>query len=412
MSVVTANRKTAISVRKDPNVTTKPGIRIQPSVVVNIPPQLRYSPSFNPNGTLVTPNIYTLLRKITNEWFPPDNFTTRAMPAGNLVVNGQAVGQMDIAVIPGQSLVDPAANDLLFSSRKDVASAWIIVKGNLDISDITLTPSQRKLFTVVYVTGNLTFNDGKANISMSSRGANHSGTGDSGGITAPANIQITANTMISATGAAGAIPNSNPFSAELGQNGGAIQNMLQSGGGGGGWNDYDGGSFATVGQGGSGTCFSGGAGSGGSANPGDGTTTGFGEENGGAGGADVVDSGLFPDQSAAGAGNPNGELNENRDSDGTGGTLIVIVEGNITLFDPPGTPFSADGNPGRQVNGPGNQGSIFPFGGGSGGGIVVLASQNAPTLGKIASAAGGASDRTFGQSGGNGDTLQVDFTSF
>lgn len=245
MSIVVANKKTAISVRKDPNVTTKPGIRIQPSVIVSLPPQIKYSPSFNPNGTLSTPSILDFARKIATDWFPADNFTSRSMPAGNLVVNGNAVGKMDITVIPGQTIsptetiTNDGINDALFSQTKDIASAWVVVKGNLTLNNTArIRPSQRKLFTVIYVTGNLTIGDSSSYISMSSRGANHSGTGDSAGATTAVDIQVGPNTMISATGGAGAAINTVAQSATNGDNGSSTQGSLGSGGGGGGWNDY------------------------------------------------------------------------------------------------------------------------------------------------------------------------------
>jgi hypothetical protein len=235
MSLVTGIKKTAISVRKDPNITTKPGIRIQSSVVVNIPPQIGYSPSFNPNGTISTPNLLDLARRITNNWFPPDNFTNRAVPAGNLVVNGQSVGKMDIVVIPGQTLNNTNINSV-FTETKDTASSFIFVKGNLTVGDI-LTPPTRKLFTVIYVSGNLTMQAG-SQISMTRRGANHSGVGDSGGYVAPVPIAIGPSTTISATGGDGALQNSTEISANQGTNGDTTQNTLQTGGGGGGFWDY------------------------------------------------------------------------------------------------------------------------------------------------------------------------------
>ena len=245
MSLILSNQKTAISVRKDPNVTTKPGIRIQPSVIVSLPPQINYRPPFNPDGTLSTPSILQFARKIATDWFPSDNFTTRPMPAGNLVVNGNALGKMDITVIPGQTIApseaftNVAINDDLFSQTKDIASAWIVVKGNLTLNNTAiLRPKVRKLFTVIYVTGDLTISDNTSYISMTARGANHSGIGDSAGATTAVDIQVGPNTMISATGGAGAAENTTAQTATDGANGSSTQGSLGSGGGGGGWNDY------------------------------------------------------------------------------------------------------------------------------------------------------------------------------
>jgi hypothetical protein len=242
MSIVVSNKKTAMSLRKDENIGKISQIGIKPSLLVNIPPQIKGFPSFNADGTLITDNIYDLAKRLATNWFPPDNFTPRALPAGNLVVNGSELGKLDIAVIPGQTINNVSENALinntLFSQTKDIASAWIIVKGNLNLANVTLQPSQRKLFTVIYVTGDLTFDEGTATISMTQRGANHSGTGDSGGYTAPASIKVGPNTFIDANGAGGASENSTSFTAQIGQNGSTEQQSLQSGGGGGGWNDY------------------------------------------------------------------------------------------------------------------------------------------------------------------------------
>jgi hypothetical protein len=93
-------------------------------------------------------------RKIATDWFPSDNFTTRPMPAGNLVVNGNALGKMDITVIPGQTIApseaftNVAINDDLFSQTKDIASAWIVVKGNLTLNNTAILRQKvRKLLT-------------------------------------------------------------------------------------------------------------------------------------------------------------------------------------------------------------------------------------------------------------------------
>ena len=167
---------------------------------------------------------------------------------------------------------------------------------------------------------------------------------------------------------------------------------------------------ATVRAGAAGTCCSGGAGSGGSANPNDGDNTGTGGANGGAGGFDVNNS-VYPSQSAAGAGNPNGDDDKtepSENSNGTGGTLIVIVEGNISVSDGYAVYFVSNGTRGRFMDQP-IRGYIPPFGGGSGGGIVIVASQNGSSFGaNIASLGGTSSD---GPSGGNGGTIALDLSA-
>ena len=154
---------------------------------------------------------------------------------------------------------------------------------------------------------------------------------------------------------------------------------------------------ATVRAGAAGTCFSGGAGSGGSANPNDGDNTGTGGANGGAGGSDVNNS-AYPTQSAAGAGNP---------SNGTGGTLIVIVEGTITTWDGYSINFVSNGASGQVMDQPVN-GYTPPFGGGSGGGIVIVAAQNGSSVAANVGSFGGQSSE--GPSGGNGGTIALNLS--
>jgi hypothetical protein len=167
-------------------------------------------------------------------WFPSNNFT-RTPVSGSLTLNSLPVGNVDFSVIPGLTLNGANVNSV-FTGTKDTASSFIFVKGNLTVGDI-LTPPTRKLFTVVYVSGNLTMQAG-SQISMTRRGANHSGTGDSDGLTAPVTLPVGTNTRIRANGGAGADTNSTNVSANQGANGLREQIGLQTGGGGGGFWDY------------------------------------------------------------------------------------------------------------------------------------------------------------------------------
>ena len=100
---------------------------------------------------------------------------------GALPINSQSMGTYEVTTRKADTTLSSFTAADWFTTTKDTTSSWIIVNGNLTInSGQTLIPPVRKLFTVVYVTGNLVCN---GSISMTARGANHSGTGDSGGAT-------------------------------------------------------------------------------------------------------------------------------------------------------------------------------------------------------------------------------------
>ncbi len=237
MSLSLPNKRADISIRKDTNTNTKPVMRTRRDLIFNIPPQIQFNNAFQPNQAYSAPSIYEFCRGIMYNWFPPTNFT-REHVAGSLSINGQNVGNLDFVVVPGQTVT--AANlGNWFSQTKDTASSFIFVKGNLSIDAAqVLTPPTRKLFTVLYISGNLTFGDANSAISMSQRGANHSGTGDSGGATTEVEIKVGPSTMIAANGASGAAgQNTNEQTARKGVDGDTSQTSIQTGGGGGGWWD-------------------------------------------------------------------------------------------------------------------------------------------------------------------------------
>jgi hypothetical protein len=261
-----------------------------------------------------------------------------------------------------------------FSSVVDTRPAVVVIDGNLTIdANATFTPPVRKLFTVLYVTGDLTIN---GTISMTARGANHSGTGSSGGYVAPQNILILNGTRdgvsspnIPATGGTGAVGYG---AGGLGNTGGA---SVLGGSGGGGAGGNGGG---IVGNGSAGTSFTGGTGGGASFNAYNGQT---GEPFGGAGGLNFNGE-IY---SGRGAGNPD---------TGTGGTLIVYVVGLITGS---GSIVSN----GSAASGGGTGGAGVLGGGSSGGGsVTVLASSGGELVG--VSASGGPAARTRSGLGGNG----------
>jgi hypothetical protein len=231
-----AQKNADISVRKDPNATKRVGMSVRRVLIVSIPPQIRFNNAFQQNQAYQAASIYEFCRGIMYNWFPSNNFT-RSPVAGSLTINGQSVGNTEFIVVPGQSVTAANLNNW-FTTTKDTASSMVFVKGNLSIdSGVVMTPPVRKLFTVVYVSGDLTFGNASSAISMSQRGANHSGGGDSGGQTTEVEIKVGSTTAIAATGAAGARANTTEQTAERGVNGSSYQLGLETGGGGGGWYD-------------------------------------------------------------------------------------------------------------------------------------------------------------------------------
>lgn len=303
-----------------------------------------------------------------------------------LTINSQAVGNYDYAVA-GTTTISSFTSSDWFTNTQDTASAWIVVNGNLTInSGQTFIPPVRKLFTVLYVTGNLVCN---GSISMTARGANHSGTGISGGFTAPVDIRI-------GTGTFGAVTNPQiPAAGGSGGPGTTTDNATSNGtggsnggsGGGGAGGKFSG--TARSGNGAAGTCFSGGSGGGGQISS---STTPGGDAgiNGGKGGDSV---GLA---SGGGTGNPGGTrggVNGLDGNSGTGGTLIVIVEGTLSGT---GT-ITANGVSGIRPSG-------AVAGGGSGGGsITVISKTDSSSI--TPTATGGAGN--FSGSGGNGTARKL-----
>jgi hypothetical protein len=311
-----------------------------------------------------------------------DTYSTDVAPTsgGTLTIAETSLSSYDYTVKASDTTITSFVAGNYFTASADTRSAWIIVKGNLTINaGQTFIPSVRKLFTVVYVTGNI-INNGT--ISMTARGANHSGTGNSGGAVTAAQIKIAIGTMtgvtdpvIPAAGGAGGTADYSGTAGAAGTGGGT------GGGGGSGQNG------PTYGLGSAGTSFTGGTG-GGTAQ----STAGNGVANGGAGG-NAKGSGSSADE-AAGAGNPGG--NNNNDASrsgvsGTGGVLIVICEGSIT------------GSGSIQANGVTNIPIAVPNAGGgsTGGGSVTVLHKNGCTI--TPSAVGGAiATSGYGRNGGAG----------
>lgn len=307
---------------------------------------------------------------------PGLNYRGNKIGGGNFTLNGNPCGTYEFNVLPGGTTLTQANIATLFSDTNDV-STWIVCKGNLTIPTSTvLTPTvnptytlpatdtspdpdaKRRLFMVVYVTGNLTFTDSQSIISMNGRGGNTSATGANiGTFNIPIATNIYMGTSVSpviqsvgATGGAGVNnANGNPGADASFSIDGSV---LYTGGGGSG-NQTAAGPFNS-GAGGSGSAFSGGAG-GGSAVRSGGVTNG--SSLGGAGG-----NGGSGD-TTGGTGNPGGTGGLATGNAGTGGILIVIAEGNF-VTDGLSTNIVACGVDSATSGG--------NTGGASGGGIAVL----------------------------------------
>ena len=319
--------------------------------------------------------------------------TASPQAGGTLTINSANLGSYDYLIRKGSQTISAFTASDWFTSTEDTRSAWISVDGDLTInSGQTVIPSVRKLFTVVYVRGNLVLN---GSISMSARGSNHSGTGNSGGATTAAAIRIISGTYSGVTnpqvpsaggaGGAGGVGGA----ATVGGAGSAGSAGGTGGGGGGG-----GGNNGTGSNGVAGTAFSaGGAGAGrnGSGTP-DPTNA---VANGGRGG----DGGGNNSSACGGAGNPGGSsltatyggTGTSSPVDGTGGVLIIFCTGAVSGSGSIIANGSAGGGGGNTV-----------CGGGSGGGSITLlyGSGTPPTI--TASGGAGNNGTTGNPDGGAG----------
>ena len=343
-------------------------------------------PPAPPTGTAT--DILSFARTLATTYSGSDVAPTNG---GALTLNSQAAGNYEVTARKASTTVSSFVASDWFSSTKDTVSSWVVVNGNLTLSSgILFTPAVRKLFMVLYVTGNLTFRG--AEISMTARGANHSGTGDSGGATTAVPLRIatgtytsvvdyspgtTTNPTIPAVGGAGGAGKAQ----EGAPNQGTAGLAGQSGGGTAGvWNVAG----PDSGSGSAGTCFSGGAGGGAQRALTPASTSGG--ANGGAGGAGGGSGGA-----GGGAGNPGGTSTggfSNADS-GTGGTLIVICEGIVDGAS--GGVLSTRGSAGTAAGG--------VAGGGSGGGSLTLLYGN---LSALTSALTSGTTASTGSQGGSG----------
>ena len=306
---------------------------------------------------------------------------------GTLTVNGVSLGSYDYAYFNSAQNVTSFSDATFFTATNDRA-AFIAVNGDFTVaSGQTFIPTARKSFTCIFVRGNATIS---GTLSMSSRGAN----------LASGNVLIIGSTSIPSAGASGGASTSASGSAgSAGSTGGA------GAGGSGSW---------TAGTGAAGTAFSGGSAGGGSGGSATSSSVGNGVNgaaDGGAGGAGGT-ANLYSDSAGGGggAGNPGGAAGNRSGTNaggtsratsgatGTGGVIILIATGNITIS---GT-IAADGANGGQADIPGP--NPAGGGGGSGGGSVnILYRGTLSNTGTIrANGGSGGAGSTATQNGGAG----------
>jgi len=359
---------------------------------------------------------------VTTVQNPAINYNgNRLSTGGSLTLNGNPCGNYEYNVLPGGTILTQADVASLFSDRHDVAS-FIVAKGDLTIDSNTFliptvnpnyTPPnktvynfppdpdvKRRLFMVIYVTGNLVFTDGSSYISMTACGANTSPTGAN---IASFDIPISSDPLyftntgqpvtpyIAAVGALGGSA-SDEIYGYTGNNGGSdfTGTVLKTGGGG------SGNKLGTVltrvsGAGGNGSSFSGGTG-GGSATDNFRTLATAGSSLGGAGGNG---SAVQTDAACGGTGNPGGTAGGGGTGlTGTGGIVIVICEGTITSNGGEIIAFGVSGE--NYLN---TLTSNYSCGGCSGGGIIVTVQSSSTAFFPQMYADGGTSSVNGGPGG-------------
>jgi hypothetical protein len=357
----------------------------------------RARPAF-PGGNVSDNDLLSILRDMATY-----RHSGGVQAGGTLEINSQALGSYDYRIVRGNVTLTSFTAADWFTVTEDSRSAIIVVVGNLTIdAAVVFTPSVRKLFTALYVTGNLTIN---GEISMSRRGANHSATGSN--IAAQAIRLATgtfggvSNPQVPAAGGAGGAARTasgTSTSTQAGDNGSAGTGGGCGGGGSGALSKPSSVSYTvTSGAGAAATSFGGGPGGGGIQRNSTGSA-GSGGANGGAGGDGSAEGGTTRIGNA-GAGNPAGthgivgSPTEPNTEDGTGGVLFIAVEGNLL------------GSGDLTANGASSDPDAFNTGfggGGSGGGsLTVMCGADASSI--TPEALGGtAGGSTKGGDGGDG----------
>ena len=331
---------------------------------------------------------------------------------GTLTINGVQIGGSgvwDYTVKLGNQTISSFNNSDWFTTTQDTTFACVHVAGNLTInSGQTFIPSHRKLGLYVYVAGDLILN---GTVSMSARGADHSGTGSSGGATTKQNIKLISGThgsysnpTIPATGMSGGLRGQSPSGANQAWKSDMTNTLTAFATGGAqhgiAFSEY---TWAQGGKGGDGTCFGGGSGGGSARGAGNnginltGATDAI--ENGGKGGN--ATSTTYGASGSAGNPGGNGSGNGTTGNSGTGGVVVFFVEGTVSgsgVINVQGSGTKSSGNTG---SGPG-QGSAAGM-------ITVFCGTNSSTIslrretGGLVSAGGTLNSST----GTNGDVSGI-----
>lgn len=332
---------------------------------------------------------------------PAINYNGKQIGGGALTVNGNPCGNYEFNVLADGTTLEQTDIANLFSTANDLSS-WIVCRGDLILgSNVTLIPNvsggytrndplatgadasaKRRLFMVLYVTGNLTFGITSL-ISMSACGANSSSTGANiasfeipvaNGLTGPLDVKI------AAAGDTPTAPDLETYTGISGPSGTVVSNVYSTGGGGSGFVEGGDAAVYAPGSGGAGSCFSGGAG-GGTSDKLTTTQPTSGSSLGGIGGTtgNTVPSGY------GGTGNPGG-AGPNTGISGTGGILIIIVGGGMLA--------TGDGSLAANgvTSGPTNSG------GASGAGIILQLTGNGTSCSSLYTS-GGARFGTSAQGG-------------
>jgi len=349
----------------------------------NSSPSSPVTTGFVMGSTLSSTSIYGVMSYVNQN----NSVNYSPTTGSSLTIAGNALSNYDYTFFNTSQTISSFTSSSWFTNNADTNPALIWVKGDLTInSGVTFIPPVRKLFTCVYVSGNLVLN---GTMSMTARGSNHSGTGNSAGYVAPVNIVLANGTLSGTTNPTIPATDGN-YIILTGQSSGVNGNNASSGGTGGGGTGAHGGGGSNMG-GAAGTAFSGGPGGGGGYGGGGvtgettaSTSSTAGQANGGAGGLGGDSNSTVT--GGGGAGNPGGlawnstnypssasNSAAQNGQDGTGGTLIVIVEGTISGSGA----FTSQGSNGGYAQWISNNGGAPPNnwvegGGGSGGGSINL----------------------------------------
>jgi hypothetical protein len=277
---------------------------------------------------------------------------------GTLTIGGNSLGNYEYKSFSGKTIV---GSETFFSSTANNISSWITFSGDTIINvAANITPGVQKLFTCIYVNGNLTLN---GTVDMDSKAAYHSGLVSSASIAiASGTYSSVVNPNVPANGGSG-VGRRNGDGQPSGSAGGSSTNGGTGAGGNGGTWGGDGSTGATS----NGSSFGGTSGSGGARDSSSGDVGQGAGPSGGAGGGSTT------------GGGPGG------------GVIFIIVEGTLT------------GSGIATANGSGSSGGNATGGGAGGGSVTVLCGTNSSTL-TVRANGGSGGGSANGRQGGTGGT--------